>query len=168
MTAVWVAVLAVIVALAYAGMWRGWRNRAARQSDLPEPIWAEGGDVGNGGAEQSVAGTYVSTTSAGQWLDRVTAYGLGSLSRVSVGTRGDGLAVVREGAPSFLIPADDLSGVRRERGIAGKVRERDGLVVITWKLGSAELDTGIRPDHKADAERIEQFVAGLMEGADHG
>jgi hypothetical protein len=166
-TAVWVAVLAVLVALAYTGMWKGWRNRAARQSDLPEPRWLE---LGGFAAEYgTVDGTYVSTTTAGNWLDRVTAHELGTISDVTLAAEvGQSLLVIRPGARSFKIGAADLIGVRRERGIAGKVREKDGLVVITWRLGSAELDTGIRPDHRADGERIEELVSGLMEGADHG
>ena len=41
MTAVWVVVLLAVVALAYYGMWLGWRNRAKRQADIPEPDWLE-------------------------------------------------------------------------------------------------------------------------------
>lgn len=164
MTAVWVAVLLAVVALAYFGMWRGWRNRANRQVDIPAPQWVEPDSL----LLEAVDGTYVSTTTAGNWLDRVTAHSLGAISSVALASYDGHLLVLRETARSFTIPADSLVGTRRERGIAGKVREKEGLVVITWRLGSYELDTGIRPAHRADSERIEQLVAELMEGAHHG
>lgn len=165
MTAVWVAVLVLLVAVAYVGMWLGWRNRAKRQSDIPEPEWFEDGWLAT---DEPVSGTYVSTTMAGRWLDRVTAHGLGSISEVTLASHDDGLLVVREGAPTFRIAGEALLGTRRERGIAGKVRDKDGLMVITWRLGMYELDTGIRPARKADMQRIEQIVAELMEGVHHG
>jgi hypothetical protein len=58
-------------------------------------------------------------------------------------TRATGL---RRHGRGWRIPAADLLGVRRDRGIAQKVREPDGIVVISWRLGAVELDTGIRPD----------------------
>jgi hypothetical protein len=56
----------------------------------------------------------------------------------------------------------------RAQGIARKVRDKKDSSFITWRLGSSELDTGVRPSHKADVERVEQLVAELMEGATHG
>jgi hypothetical protein len=165
-TAVWVAVLVALLALAYYGMWRGWHNRAKRQAaDIPEPEWLEGGLVTLGGVD----GTYVSTTTAGNWLDRVTTHGLGTLSKAEIAPLMDGdLGVLRRSARSFRIPASALVGARLERGIAGKVREPEGIVVITWRLGERELDTGFRPEHKMDAANVERLVERLMEGAHHG
>jgi hypothetical protein len=36
--------------------------------------------------------------------------------------------------------------VRSGRGIAGSVFERDGIVIVTWRLGDSLLDSGIRAD----------------------
>jgi hypothetical protein len=163
-TAVWVAVLAGVVALAYYGMWLGWRHRAQRQADLAEPSWLDDlVEPPSGG----VAGTYVSTTAAGHWLDRIAAHGLGTLSKATVASDAQSLQIRRSGARGFRIPADALVGVRRERGIAGKVRDPGGVVVITWRLGGHELDTGFRPDHKVDLGQVERSVVDLMDGARH-
>ena len=167
MIVVWVGVLVAVVLLAYAGMWRGWRARAARQAHLPEPQALEDGVTGVTGAT-SVAGTYVSTTRGGHWMDRVTAHGLGALGRAQVAADDTALLVVREGARSFRIPAVDLLGVRRERGIAGKVREPEGIVVVTWRLGDHELDTGFRPEVAREADDVERMVAELRGRVTHG
>ena len=124
----------LLVALAYYGMWSGWRNRAERQSDIPEPEWLEGGCARD---RRAVEGTYVSTTTAGDWLDRVTAHGLGSISEATLASHDDGdLVRVREGAPSVQDPggraasAPDASAASPARSAS-----TDGLVVITWRLG---------------------------------
>ena len=163
MIAVWVGVLVLVVVLAYYGMWRGWRGRAARQSDLPEPAWLDG-DIG---VEVVSEGTYVSTTTGGHWMDRVAVHGLGALGPATIGRDDDGLLVLREHAQGFRIARQDLLGVRRQRGIAGKVRDRDGIVVITWRLGDHELDTGFRPVRADDAAQLENTVHRLMQGAHH-
>ena len=57
-----------VVLLAAAGLWWGWRNRAARQSDLPdltEPPSAPSPDL-----IEPLTGLYVSTTVSGRWQDR--------------------------------------------------------------------------------------------------
>ena len=164
MTAVWVAVLVAVVGLAYYGMWSGWRNRGRRNA-VPEPRWLDEGSLT---IEESIPATYVSTTTAGNWLDRITAHGLGAISKSSLAVGDGALLVQRRGARGFAIPGADILAVARAQGIAGKVRDKEGLIVITWRLGSSELDTGVRPSHKADVERVERLVAELMEGATHG
>jgi hypothetical protein len=166
MIVVWVGVLVAVVLLAYAGMWRGWKARAARQARLPEPQPLDVSATADTSA--SVAGTYVSTTRGGHWMDRVTAHGLGTLGRAQLAADDAALLVVREGARSFRIPADDLLSVRRERGIAGKVREPEGIVVVTWRLGDHELDTGFRPERAREADDVERMVARLRERVSHG
>jgi len=158
-----VLALVALLALAYFGMWRGWQARSRRQSDLPEPEPL--GDEASPGADaRAVAATYVSSTTAYQWMDRITAHGLGTLSKATVSFVDGSLQIRREGARSFRIPAADLLGVRRERGIAGKVRDRDGIVVVTWQLGGRQLDTGLRPDHADRAADIERGIEQLIEG----
>jgi hypothetical protein len=82
-----VAVLALLVVLVWLAMLAGWRRRAARQTRelglpplLPTPV-----DPG-APLTDDADGVYVSTTTAGDWLDRVTAHGLGTrLTRASAG-----------------------------------------------------------------------------------
>ena len=156
-------VLAAVVVI-WVGMWWGWRSRTRRQADIVEPEWLEGHIAFGGGAE----GVYLATTRRGQWLDRITAHGLGMSSQVAVASDGKGLLVMRRHGRGWRIPAADLLGVRRDRGIAQKVREPDGIVVISWRLGAVELDTGIRPDDTDGGRRIEDAVDELLRRAVHG
>lgn len=154
----------VAVVVIWAGMWWGWRNRTRRQADIVEPEWIESPIASRGDPE----GVYLATTRRGQWLDRITAHGLGISSRVTVASDDTGLLVVRRHGRGWRIPTADLLEVRRDRGIAQKVREPDGIVVISWRLGTVELDTGIRPDDRDGGAQIEGTVNELLRRAVHG
>ena len=145
-----VALLGVVLVLAYLGMWRGWKGRAAKHdlpplvavppvAELPEPKLV-------GGAR------YFGTTVAGDWLDRVVARGLGARSQARLNLSAEGLDVVRL-AGSFRIPAAALRGARHDQGIAGKVVPPHGLLVVTWEHGDHTLDSGFRLTDEAVADR---------------
>ena len=148
-----VAVMVLVIAAALWGMRRGWVARTRRQLDVPAPQPWEGT------SQAGVAGVYLGTSTAGDWLDRIAVHGLGTRSRVRITWSGEGIAVDREGAPSFLIPASDVQGIRIDRGVAGTVRARDSVVVITWRLGDRILDTGVRAD---DGDGHRTLLDGLM------
>lgn len=153
-----VGVMVLIIALALWGMRRGWIARTRRQMDVPapQPLSRSAQD---GPVQAGVAGVYLGTATAGDWLDRIAVHGLGTRSRVSLSWSPAGIAVDREGAPSFLIPASDVLDIRIDRGVAGTVRARDSVVVITWRLGDRILDTGIRAD---DGDGHRTLLDGLM------
>lgn len=143
----WVLALLALIALVYWLMWRAWRGRAARQADLPElpAIPDEPGEV-----LAELTGRYHASTTAGDWLDRIAARGLGTRSLVELTLTGQGVAVRRPAAAGFLIPAGALRGARLDRGIAGKVVPEGGLLVVTWQLGDRLIDSGFRSDHPAE------------------
>jgi hypothetical protein len=147
----------LVLAAAYAGMYRGWRNRQARQAGLaPLPTVPE--DESRG-----VEGVYVATTSAGDWMDRIAVHELGVRSIADMAVSEAGLIFHRQGAADVFIPADHLTGVRTDRGIAGKVTaEKSGLVVVTWTHDGRELDTGFRPRRKADTATLTESIATLI------
>ncbi len=150
----------VVIAAAYFGMYRGWRNRQARQSELA-PLPEVPADKTRG-----VEGVYVATTSAGDWMDRIAVHELGVRSTADLAVIEAGLIFHRQGAADVFIPADHLTAVRTDRGIAGKVTaEKSGLVVVTWSHDGRELDTGFRPRRKADTEPLTVSIATLI-GAD--
>jgi hypothetical protein len=152
------AVLALLSGV-YWLMWRGWKNRAAWQADLPVPSSAAPGDAVFGAPSE---GVYASTTVSGDWLDRIAAHGLGvrSNARISVGK--SGVLVAREAAPDLFIPADDLVGAQLAPGIAGKVTGGDGVVLVTWRLGGATLDSGFHPRAKGDRARLVDEVDAVI------
>ena len=74
---------------------------------------------------------------------------------------GAGVSWLRQGAPDVFAAVDALVGARRADGIAGKVMPPGGIVVVTWRLGGTELDTGFRPGSAADADRLVAAVQRL-------
>ncbi|MFH0516919.1 hypothetical protein ACHBTE_07030 [Streptomyces sp. M41] len=143
----WVVGLALFVALVYWLMREGWKWRGTLQGDLPELPSAPDDP---GPARLSMSGRYHGSTTAGQWLDRIVAHGLGTRSRVELTLTDAGLDVVRPGAADFFVPAGRLREARLDKGIAGKVLTEGGLLVVTWAHGERLIDSGFRSDHAAE------------------
>ncbi|MFE7586838.1 hypothetical protein ACFU5Y_35360 [Streptomyces gardneri] len=143
----WVAGLLLFVVLVYWLMRQGWKWRGSLQSDLPELPTAPDTP---GAARLTLSGRYHGSTTAGQWLDRIVAHGLGTRSRVELTLTDAGIAVVRPGANDFFIPADALREARLDKGIAGKVLAEGGLLIVTWAHGEKLLDSGFRSDRAAE------------------
>lgn len=152
------AVLAVVVLLL---MRKGWRGRAERSAvlvgDLPVAP-ADPGPVLHGPVEA----TYVSTTLAGSWLDRVVAHDLGSRSPAQVLVLPAGVLLQRTGAADVFVPAADLLGAGLAPAIAGKVVGGEGLVILHWRLGTQEVETGVLPRHRADRPALVEAVTHLI------
>ncbi|MET9256060.1 hypothetical protein [Streptomyces sp. NPDC003717] len=143
----WVVGLGLFVALVYWLMREGWKWRGTLQGDLPElPASPEA----PGEARLTMSGRYHGSTTAGQWLDRIVARGLGTRSRAELTLTDAGLDVVRPGADDFFVPAAALRGARLDKGIAGKVLTEGGLLVVTWAHGDKLIDSGFRSDHAAE------------------
>ena len=153
----WTAVTLVVLAGIYLLMWRGWKKRQARQADLPdlpavpEEVRAAAG-AAEGGAETGIDCIYVSTTSAGDWLDRIAVHQLGNRSQADVRVSPVGIWIAREpfGAADIFIPAEAVRDVRLTTGMAGKYRRDEAIVVVTWKLGDRMLDSGLMPRGSTD------------------
>ncbi|WP_207767492.1 PH-like domain-containing protein [Arthrobacter glacialis] len=131
----------LIVAVAFALMWWGWRNKLKRQGSVGE-LPAVPADLG--AALISVPGQYVVTTTAGDWLDRLAVHGLGIRTPAVVHVYSTAVVVERKGAQDLFIAAGELTEVGTKAGMAGKFVERDGLVVMSWLLAGTEVDTGFR------------------------
>jgi hypothetical protein len=161
--------LAMVLGL-LALMRRAWVRRGARQSDIeplpavpPLPAADTQADDGSG-AVDDVAARYLGATRAGDWLDRVVAQGLGTPSAASIWVRPDlGVWISRRGAPDLFLAATQVVGVRHDRAMAGRVLERDGVLVITWRLGASDLDLGLRVRAADEAERVRAAVARTIE-----
>ncbi|MDF6022270.1 hypothetical protein [Streptomyces sp. JH34] len=144
----WVVGLLVFIAFVYWLMRQGWKWRGSLQSGLPElPATPEG--FTDGETLLTLTGRYHASTTAGQWLDRIVAHGLGTRSRVELTLTAQGLDVVRPGAADFFVPAAALREARLDKALAGKVLPEGGLLVITWAHGDQLIDSGFRSDHAA-------------------
>ncbi|WP_328680114.1 hypothetical protein OG905_33615 [Streptomyces sp. NBC_00322] len=161
----WVVGLLLFIALVYWLMRQGWKWRGSLQSDLPElparpsptttlnrdgkpPL--PGMPESPGEATLSMSGRYHGSTTAGQWLDRIVAHGLGTRSRVELTLTESGLDVVRPGAQDFFVPTAALREARLDKAIAGKVLAEGGLLIVTWAHGDKLIDSGFRSDHAAE------------------
>lgn len=143
----WLVGLALFVALIYWLMREGWKWRGTLQGDLPELPDAPDEP---GEARLTMSGRYHGSTTAGQWLDRIVAHGLGTRSRVELTLTDAGLDVVRPGAADFFVPLEALREARLDKGIAGKVLTEGGLLVVTWAHGERLIDSGFRSDTAAE------------------
>ncbi|GAA3369207.1 hypothetical protein GCM10020367_10680 [Streptomyces sannanensis] len=160
----WVIGLVVLVVFIYWLMRQGWKFRGSLQSDIPAlptrpspPTLNGGGKPPQPGMPEALSapklaltGRYHGSTTAGQWLDRIVAHGLGTRSRVELTLTDEGLDVVRPGAADFFVPTAALRGARLDKGIAGKVLTEGGLLVVTWAHGDTLIDSGFRSDHAAE------------------
>ncbi|MGW1406976.1 PH-like domain-containing protein [Streptomyces sp. NPDC002403] len=157
----WVVGLLVLIAFVYWLMRQGWKWRGSLQSDLPE-LHSTPEGFADGEKLLTLTGRYHASTTAGQWLDRIVAHGLGTRSRVELTLTDQGLDVVRPGAADFFVPAAALRGARLDKGIAGKVLPEGGLLIITWAHGDKLIDSGFRSDrsaeHPAWVEAIDQLT----------
>ncbi|MEU6659441.1 hypothetical protein [Streptomyces sp. NPDC046821] len=143
----WVVGLLLFITLVYWLMREGWKWRGTLQGDLP-PLPTAPSDPGP--ARLELSGRYHGSTTAGQWLDRIVAQGLGTRSRVELTLTDAGLDVVRPGATDFFVPAGALREARLDKGIAGKVLTEGGLLIVTWAHGDKLIDSGFRSDHAAE------------------
>ena len=140
----------------------GWRNRLRRQADvdpLPE-IPAE-----LGAPLAAADGQYVASTTAGDWLDRIAVHNLGIRTNAELSVHPEGVLFDRSGAGPVFIPAARLTGVRQESGMAGKFVEKDGLLVLSWMLGTRELDSGFRTRHAEDKTTLLNALQDLIPAA---
>lgn len=146
----WVVGLGLFVALVYWLMREGWKWRGTLQGDLPELPTAPSEPSEAKLTVLSMSGRYHGSTTAGQWLDRIVAHGLGTRSRVELTLTDEGLDVVRPGANDFFVPAGALREAVLGKGIAGKVLTEGGLLLVTWEHGGTLIDSGFRSDHAAE------------------
>lgn len=150
-----VTFLILLAVLALFGMWRGWVGRTRRSAVLVQDLPATPADFG-AAATEPIKVTYVSSTTAGDWLDRVATHDLGARSAATIQVFSAGIAIERVGAESLFIPATHVTGAALTPGMAGKFVGRDGIVVVTWKPAGPDdplaLDTGLFPTHKADRD----------------
>jgi hypothetical protein len=160
-----VAVVVLAILLAWGLMYLGWKRRTARQSGVAAlpPVPA---GLADRAVAEGIEGSYVSTTTAGDLLDRVTAHGLGAggVAHALVVDRA-GVVVARSGAPDVFIPSAALADVRVESMRAGKAVPH-GLVVIEWRLGDLPVATAFRPRDPHDRDALLTSVQALIAGQD--
>ncbi|WGW13796.1 hypothetical protein LWF01_08650 [Saxibacter everestensis] len=154
-----VLIAVAVIALLFLLLWLGWRGRLKRQAEIaaPDPVPQSLGD-----AILVVPGSYVATTTEGDWLDRIAVHQLGIRTDATVEVRPEGLVWRRSGVSDFFIPVGKLRSVRTESGMAGKFVEKDGLVVVSWRLGKQLVDTGFRTRQAEHRPALKQAISELV------
>ncbi len=108
------------------------------------------GTWGSGSSSRAPACTSAARI-APSWQDRIAVGDLGfrATLRTQPRTR-TGVLLERDGASPIWIPEESIRAIRTERGLAGKVMTKDGVLVIRWQLPTGtEIDTGFRGDDKS-------------------
>ncbi|WP_327118768.1 transporter [Nocardia sp. NBC_01730] len=145
----WVVGLLALFVVCLWLMYRGWRNRAARQAARIGELPAVPAELGAQVLEPTT-GLYLGSTIAPSWQDRITVGDLGFRATAELTWFERGILLERDGATVLWIPQESITAVRTERGHAGKVMTQDGVLVIRWKLPTGtEIDTGFRGDDKS-------------------
>ncbi|BDB43141.1 hypothetical protein Mkiyose1665_54310 [Mycobacterium kiyosense] len=157
-TLIFAAVLVVVLAVVIQLMMRGWRRRAERQVELIGDLPPLPDEVG--AASITTPGLYVGCTLSPAWNDRVAVGDLGYRSKAVLTRYPGGILVERIGGQPIWIPKESIVDIRTERGVAGKVAARSGLLAIRWRLPSGTvIDTGFRANNR------DEYAKWLQEGA---
>jgi hypothetical protein len=146
---IFAAVLVVVIAVIIQLMMRGWQRRAGQQQELIGDLPDMPDEVG--AATTTTRGLYCGCTMAPEWNERITSGDLGYRSKAVLTRYPEGILVERVRATPIWIPRESITAIRMERGIAGKVVARVGILAIRWRLPSGvELDTGFRATHRGE------------------
>jgi hypothetical protein len=144
--------LVLAVALFFV-MRAGWRSRARRQSGIAKPTLAPA-DLGECLAERDLF--YVSTTRAGDQLDRIVVGGLGFRGRATVTVHPEGVVLDIAGLRPVLIERSAVRDIGRATWTIDRVVEPDGLLQLGWRLGDVDVDTYLR-----DSDDSRELVAAI-------
>lgn len=158
-TTLGLGVLAAVTVTALLLMWWGWRRRtgrwAATVAGLPQP------PTGRTPVFGPVEATYLATTPVGQVLERVPVPGLRVRTHAVIDVDAAGV-LVHAGSGDLFLPAPVLVGAGAADGIAGTAVGRGDLVLIRWRAGVEELQTGLLPRHDADRSALTEAVNALV------
>ena len=157
---IFAAVLVVVIAVVIQLMMRGWRRRGEQQAELIGALPCMPDEVG--AASITTRGLYCGCTMSPAWNERITAGDLGYRSKAVLTRYPEGILMERIRAQPIWIPRESITAIRLERGIAGKVVARIGVLAIRWRLPSSiEIDTGFRAHDRGE-------YAGWLESRQEG
>ncbi|PPF64437.1 hypothetical protein C5E11_03285 [Clavibacter michiganensis] len=143
----------------------GWRARGRRQSALSTAVVPT--DELLGELRVAVTGLYVSTTTAGAPLDRVTLPGLGFRGRAAVSVFDAGVVIAVTGEPQIFVATDRIRSVGTSTWTIDRVVEEGGLVRLDWTLESAsampsaDVESFFRIENPQQSSRLIEAITAL-------
>jgi hypothetical protein len=125
-----------------------WRHRTSRRAHLPA---LSAVPLDPGVALLRASGHYEGTSFASGKQHQVVHAGLGKRATADATLHESGLVLHRQGAAATIfIPSGEWVAARLDSALGGgKAMGEGGLLVVRWRLGDAELDTGFRADDTA-------------------
>jgi len=146
-----------LLALLLGLMVAGWYSRKRRQAHIGLPV-APPDDLDD--TDLRFSGKYVSTTIAGDQLNRVNVHDLGFRAPCLIEVHPEGIVISRSGSADLWVSREDLRGVSRATWTIDRVVENNGLQVIEWNLDGTAVDSYFRMDDPEACERALTNVVG--------
>jgi hypothetical protein len=137
----------------------GWMSRRRRQAGLGRPAQAPA-DLGATLLETPML--YVGSTYAADPLNRVSTGALGFRAKATLIVAESGVVFGIPGQQDTFIPRDALIGVGRGTWTIDRVVERDGLLVISWRLGDSAVDSYARLTGSASIDKVVNTIQVLI------
>jgi hypothetical protein len=131
-------IVVLVLLLVLFGMWQGWRALVRRSAHL-EPPHDVPAELGAPLVEARVL--YVATTAHEKPLERLAIRGLGFRAQGTIAAYGAGLVVSLDGAEDVWIAASAIVSARPAQVVIDKAVEKDGLLVLSWRLHSLREST---------------------------
>lgn len=142
---------ALILILAALAFW-GWRSRKARQEAIFESPAEALEFFGEELARAS--GSYVATSFANDFLERINAYGLGIRGVAEILVFTEGILVVRRGERPLAIDKSQITGVSNSQYVIDRAVEAEGIISISWNQNETPLATHLRVVDEASRQVI--------------
>lgn len=143
----------------YLLMLKGWRGRQQRQALYPALPVAAGGAALLVGA---VPGFFIGTVTEASWLDRVAVHDLCVRAKARLFLAADGVHLERDGLDELFFPYTAVLSAQPGDRLAGKVMGRDGLLILTWRLGGHTLHSAFRADDHSAHARLALAITPLL------
>lgn len=127
------------------------KKRIAKQADLGSLTTEK---ALNGNLSAVAFGQYVSTVFSSNTLQRVMSHGLMHRGRAEIRVLSDGIQVLRTGERSFSIPQSLIVNVTRSNVTIDRAVETNGMVSVSWMLGSTQVESNFRLNSDDDSEQF--------------
>ena len=143
----------------YLLMLKGWRGRQKRQVQYPALPVATGSALVLVGA---VPGLFVGTVTDQSWLDRVAVHDLCVRAKARLFLADDGVHLERDGLVELFFPYTAVLSAQPGDRLAGKMMGKDGLLILTWRLGEHTLHSAFRADDHSAHARLALAITPLL------